>query len=103
MNRRSRILKSSKHIQKKRRKLIITTLLFCLCIILFLTSIVLALRLPALQIYSIKTNTIYANDIEQKVLSILDGYYLYFIPKSNILFYPKSAIEKSLTDSFKKI
>lgn len=103
MNRRSKILQSSKTGIKKRRRLIIATLLFSFCVFLFITNIILILRLPVLQISSIRINSTYSSEIEPKILNILNGYYIYVIPKSNFLFYSKMLIEKTILDSFKNI
>jgi hypothetical protein len=45
----------------------------------------------------------YSSEIQDKINPIIDGHYLYFIPKTNILFYPKSKILSALEDSINKI
>ena len=105
-NRRSRISHSPKQVQKKRKKLIIISLLYLLCFISYLFAIFLLFRLDFMQIDSInikgvtKMNTI---EIEENIKLNLSDYYFKIIPKSNILFYPKSKIEADLLDSYKKI
>ncbi len=103
MNRRSQILHSSKQIQKKRKRLIVISLVILFCIITILVCIIFFLRLPFLQISKIQTNVTYSDDIQGKINPIIDGDYLYFIPRSNILFYPKSEILSVLKDSINKI
>lgn len=106
MTRRSRILQSPKVIEKKRKKNIITAFLFSFCIIIFLIVVVLFFRLPFLQISYINiegVKTLNTSEIKEKVSESLIGYYLYFIPRSNIFFYPKSLVKEKLIESFKKI
>jgi len=100
---RSQILKSSKVIQKKRKKYIIITLLSFLCSIIFLIVLIFILRLPSLQISTIKTNVEYSSEIEKVALQVLNDSYLYIIPKTNFLLYPRSSLKKVLLESFKNI
>ncbi len=105
-NKRSRLLHSPKQLQKKRKKNIMLVSFIFLGVISVLFAIILILRFNFLQISSIKVigaNTLNAYEIEQKTLSLLDGNYLYFIPKSNLFFYPKNFIKNILIDSYKKI
>ena len=106
MSRRSRILQSPKVAQKKRKKLIITTFLSTFCVIIFIIFLVLLLRTDFLQISSIKvigSKTIDISSIEQEALTSMNGYYLGLIPETSTFFYPRSKIEKILSDSFNKI
>lgn len=106
MYRRSRILKSPKLVQKKRKKLIITALLSFSCIILFIIFLILFFQLNFLQISSIEikgNSTLSSQEIQQLTLETVEGYYFGLIPKSNSLFYPKNLISNTLTNSFKKI
>lgn len=105
-NRRSRILQSPKQAEKKRKRLIITSLLVFLCIILFFLVLFFTFRLPVLQISTLEvsgTNTMNISEIKEKALTKLEGYYFGLIPRSNILFYPKSIIKDDLINFFKKI
>jgi hypothetical protein len=106
MNRRLRVLQSPKIAEKKRKRILITTFLLFFCVILFLISTVFFFRLPFLRITNIEfggVKTLNTKEIESKVFENLNGYYLYFIPKSNILFFPKSAIKENLSKLYKKI
>lgn len=106
-NKRSRSLHSSKQLQKKRKKNIVLASVISTCIIILLILFVLILRLNFLQISSIEVKgatTFNSGELEQRVLALLSNdAYLYVIPKSNSLLYPKSVLEKNLTDSYKKI
>lgn len=103
MNRRSKILQSPKLIEKKRAKLIKITLIYSLCFVFLLSGIFFTLRLDRLQITKINSNVAYSSEITDKVNSILSDSYLYLIPKSNFLFYPKSEIKEALLSSFNNI
>ncbi len=103
MNRRSKILQSPKLIEKKRAKLVKITLIYSLCCLVFISGIFFTLRLDSLQITKINSNVAYSSEITDKVNSILNDSYLYLIPKSNFLFYPKSEIKEALLSSFNNI
>lgn len=106
MNRRSRALQSVKSLRKKRRKVIVIASLSVICLFVFLSTVVFILRLPFFQISSIEikgVTTLNIKEIEQKVSANLLGNYLWTIPKSNSLFYPKGSIEKVLSESYKQI
>lgn len=103
MNRRSKILKSPKLIEKKRAKLIKITLIYSLCFVFLLSGTFFTLRLDSLQISTINSDVAYSSEIKDKVNSILNDSYLYLIPKSNIWLYPKSEIKEVLLSSFGSI
>lgn len=103
MNRRSKVLQSSKIIKRKREKSKKLALISSICIVVIFLLIILVLRLPNLQIITINSNVKYSNDIQSKVLTLINDNYLYFIPKSNFFLYPKKLIETTLADSFKSI
>ncbi len=105
-NKRSRTLHSAKYIEKKRKKNLFKTLFYVFCAIVVIGLIILFFRIGFMRISSVTVDTVAtttASEIEKTVLSKLEGNYLYFIPKSNTLFYPKDDIERAVTDSFKKI
>jgi hypothetical protein len=103
MNRRSKILKSPKLIEKKRAKIIRITLIYLLCLVVFISGTFFTLRLDNLQITRINSNVSYSNEIANKVNEIISDNYLYLFPKSNIWLYPKSDIKKELLNSFNTI
>jgi hypothetical protein len=94
MNRRSKILKSPKLIEKKRAKIIRITLIYLLCLVVVISGTFFTLRLDNLQITRINSNVSYSNEIANKVNEIISDNYLYLFPKSNIWLYPKSDIKK---------
>jgi hypothetical protein len=105
-NKRSRLLHSPKQLQKKRKKNIMLASSIFIGTIGTLILIIFILRFNFIQISSVQiigANTLSAYEIEQKVLSILDDNYLYFIPKSNFIFYSKNLIKQELKASYKKI
>ncbi len=103
MNRRSKILKSPKLIEKKRAKIIRITLIYLLCLVVVISGTFFTLRLDNLQITKINSNVSYSNEIANKVNEIISDNYLYLFPKSNIWLYPKSDIKKELLNSFNTI
>lgn len=85
--------------REKRRKIII----FSTVILLILVIVVIVARLERLQISSIEVrgaDVIPADDVKKVVGEILDDSYLWLIPKSNFLIYPRSSIERSLLDTY---
>jgi hypothetical protein len=106
MNRRSKTLESLKFAQKKRKKIILTTLLSFLCFILAILVIILFFRLSFFQISKIKvvgTLKIDISSIEKDVFDELLDDYAFYIPKSNTFFYPKEKIENKLLRLHKEI
>lgn len=103
---RSRTLQSPKYLQKKRKKLVINTSISAGVVILFMTLSIFVLRLSFFQIGTIditNAKTIDQESIINLVKDSLKGNYLYVIPKSNFLAYPKREISKNITSHFKKI
>lgn len=103
---RSHTLQSAKYLQKKRKKNIITIVLYIVCILSFLIAIIFFFRLPFFQISIIEiTGNTSSNtdEIKQKILDDMNGNYLFFIPKSNFIFYPKTNIIQDLISSYKNI
>ncbi len=103
MNRRSKILKSPKLIEKKRAKIIKIALIYLFFVVISFGGTFFALRMDNIQITKINSNVPYSNDIANKVNTILSGNYLYLFPKSNIWLYPKSEIKDALLGSFNSI
>ena len=103
MYRSSKVLKFSKPLQKKRKKLLNKALLISICIIILIINLIFILRLPFFQINAVISNVKYSEEIENKTLSLLKENYFYLIPKSNILFYPKREIVDSLLNTYKSI
>ncbi len=103
---RSRALQSAKYLEKKRKKkLVVVSLSVCTFILLIFVS-VLTLRSSFLQISDIQVNGVDEINSENLVAqagSLIDGEYLKILQRSNILFYPKDKIEKSLAESNKYI
>lgn len=106
MTKRSRTLQSEKYLEQKRNKNQKIIGLSSLCGIIFLVVLIMLFRLSFFQIDSIevsKSEILNTQEIQQKIISILDDNYLFYIPKSNFLFYPKSDIRKELLNLYKNI
>lgn len=105
-NKRSRILHSPKQLQKKRKKIIITTVLIFSCIIFILIFAILFFRLSFFQIKTINVigaKNLNQKELEEKALSVLNGNLLYFLPRTSRFFYSKDNINKALTEEYKDI
>lgn len=103
---RSNTFKSAR-LKEKRRKIIIGKIavtVFCLGslwgLIFWLSN------LPAVTIKDISVSgnvSVFSQDVVADAQKFLSGRYFFTVPKSSILLYPKSAIEKDLRDSFPRI
>src|SRR5579872_5251187 len=97
---------SKKHAMKRRKKLFALLSLLIGCIIVALTSTIYVLRSPLLQINDLSvegTTVISPLAVRTAALNTLQGSYLGMIPFTNILFFPKNNLEKTLKDSFPEI
>lgn len=106
LNKRSASLHSPKQLKQKRKKKIMFAAFVFVCVIVILGLIVLVLRFNFLQINKIEvkgTALLSSVEMQEKAFSVLREKYLYLIPKSNVLLYPKDTLEKVLRDSYKKI
>jgi hypothetical protein len=94
-------------LKKKRRRIILSKIL--LSIFLFaviFASMAYISRTPFLNIQGIETTGSKAIDIEkikEIVQKNISGNYLWFFPKTNILFYPKNEIKNELSETFKRL
>ncbi|MDO8430401.1 MAG: hypothetical protein Q7S72_00205 [Candidatus Taylorbacteria bacterium] len=103
---RGRTLKSTKYIQKQRKQLIWNIALSIFAVILLLVVFIMFVRLPFFQIKNIKVDGVESIDgaeIENIVKPFLAGNYLYFIPRSHFLLYPKGEIMDTLLLKYEKI
>ncbi len=103
---RTRTLQSAKYLEKKRKRLVVTISLISFIFLICVLLLVLFLRLPFLQVKSVIVNgstTVSATGIQDTVMKNLQGNYLFFIPKSNFLFYPKNRITKDILSSYNKL
>ena len=108
MNNRS--ISNSPHLQelKKKKETILRKkiIFFVLSIIILFVGFVFLSRIKNLNINNIEIsgNKIIENkDIENIVNQNISGYYFWFLPKTNFLFYPNKKIKQDLTDNFKRI
>ena len=92
--------------RNRRKNLQNKILLYVGSIIAIVVVLILISRIPKLNIsiVNISGNKIIDTEkINEVVLENLNGYYLYFIPKSNFLIYPKKKIIKDITEKYRRL
>ena len=83
--------------------------LFYFYLAVFLVLFVIFVFVSRIDAISIKNIVVIGNSVEKRedlesfVRDRIVGYYLFFIPKSNIFLYPKNTIERELKEQYKKI
>lgn len=99
-------LKSAVILRQKRRKFWLRTGLISLDSCLLIVVTVLFVRLPYFNIQSVNVQgaeAVSVAEIENIASANLSGSYFYFIPKTNILFYPKQEIAAAVSEAFPRI
>ena len=99
-------MKSPRLQKKKRIKILAKAFLALFLASSLLVGIYFLLRIPFLTISSVSvsgTEVIDPKDVAQKADSMISGSSYFFIPLRNVLFYPRSAIEKYLSANFPRI
>jgi len=101
---------NSKHLEelkrKKRRILRIKIIFFVFIFIIFIIGLVFLSRWKNINIDTITVSgnkVVETKEIEDAIHSKIDGYYLWFFPKTNFLLYPKKQIKNELTVKFKRL
>ncbi len=92
--------------KRRRRDLQIKILLIVVSLASLFSLLVYVSRIEKLNIREVKISgnkVIETETINELVNNNLKGYYLYFIPKSNFLLYPKNKIKNELLEKFKRI
>jgi len=103
------VLNSSRlsKLKKQRKKIILSKILICFFgVLIFIVALVFISRLKSLNISNIEivgNKVIDTKVITANIQDQLSGKYFWLFPKTNILFYPASAIKKELQDNFKRI
>lgn len=103
---RIRTLQSPKYANKKRKKLIFLVSVSISLIFILLILLILVLHLSLFKINSINisgADSVSIQNIEKTVKSSIDGSYLYIIPRSSFIFYPKSKIRNILINDYPEI
>lgn len=103
---RIRTLQSPKYANKKRKKLIFLVFVSISLIFILLILLILVLHLSLFKINSINisgADSVSIQNIEKTVKSSIDGSYLYIIPRSSFIFYPKSEIRNILINDYPEI
>jgi hypothetical protein len=98
-----RLRELKKHRQRASQKKI--ALRFLIFLVIFISFIYIS-RVSILNIDSVEVmgnKFIDTEIIKEVVQEEITGNYLYFFPKTNILFYPKSRIKNELADKFKRL
>jgi hypothetical protein len=94
-------------LKKKRRRIILSKILLSIFLfVVIFASMAYISRTPFLNIQGIETTGSKAIDIEkikEIVQKDISGNYLWFFPKTNILFYPKNEIKNELSETFKRL
>lgn len=93
------------HREKERAK-IYRYIGFTVALAVLIVAPVLALRSPNLQITNVEVsgnNIVKAEEVRQIILDNLKGFYLWFIPKSSLIFYPNSLIQKKITSAYPRL
>ncbi len=97
----------SKKLRKKKKKVLQWKLgVFCLLILAIVFGCIYVLRLNYLQIQEVYVEGEYTSlstRVSEDVGSVLEGKYLWLIPKTNIFLYPKSNIEDALSLNYPEI
>ena len=97
----------SKKLRKKKKKVLQWKLgVFCLLILAIIFGCIYVLRLNYLQIQEVYVEGEYTSlstRVSEDVGSVLEGKYLWLIPKTNIFLYPKSNIEDALSLNYPEI
>ncbi|MEK7582053.1 MAG: hypothetical protein AAB488_01845 [Patescibacteria group bacterium] len=93
---------------KRRRRIAFLkkSALFLFAIAVFVGGAVALLRYDKFFITNVEIlgiETLNPEKLKTRVTNILEEKYFYLIPKKNFFFYPKNAIERDLSDSFKRI
>lgn len=99
-------LRPSQVVQKRRRRRVIRLVVFLVLAISIIVSLVLVMRMDFLKIQAVTIRgnvTIKTEDLTESVQNIISCDYLYFLPKSNILIFPKNKIIADLAHQFSRI
>jgi len=92
--------------RKRRRNLHKKVFLFVFLFTSFFVGLVFIARTEKLNIKDVRVvgnSVIATEDIEKAVEEVIAGEYLYFLPKTNFIFYPKGKITRELEQSFKRL
>lgn len=101
-----KVLNTSKLYKKKKRKKFLKFSLLLLLLSSFICSLVYLSRQEKFFVSEVVVSgedIVDRNQMIEKVSSILDGYYLWFIPKANIVILPRREIKLTLLEAFKRL
>ena len=99
-------MRSERLFKKRRKRIIIRTILVVLALVVVIATPALLSRIPAfrIQIIDVKTDGVMSQDaIRTSVEDTISGYYAYIFLKSNIFIYPKQKITEALLVQFPRI
>lgn len=107
--RKKSILNSPRLLEIKKKKLRIIKrklLLVFIVLLVIIVALCFVLRIPKINIHTVEVsgnNVIDTEVIKEITEKELQGSYLWFIPKTNFLFYPKKDIIRELGDQYKRL
>src|SRR3989344_7224422 len=92
--------------KKKKKAIRFKALIFISSLAVVLVFLFLIARSPKININAIEVSgneIIESQQIKKVAEEKIGGYYLWFLPKANFIFYPRKGIEKELMESFKRL
>ena len=101
-----RVLNSREFYEKKKRRRRIQLMLLSIGFLSILSSLAYLSRQERFLIIEVTIqgeNVIDKEEIAQTAKGLLDGYYLWIIPRANALIYPRRAIKQSLIEEFPRL
>ena len=101
-----RVLNSAAFYKKKKRRKRLQFILIFIGVLEIIFSLIYFFRQEQFLITTIVVtgeNVIAKEEITQTVRHLLDGYYLWIIPRANTFIYPRQTIEQNLTEAFPRL
>lgn len=101
---RSKVIRSPKYIEKKRKIKILLSVLFPISILSVLSALILFIRSDFFSIDQINiSGSSDTNKVLNEVNNLISGNYIKILPKSNIVIFPKQDIASTTKSLFKEI
>lgn len=101
---RSKVIRSPKYIEKKRKIKILLSILFPISILSVLSALILFIRSDFFSIDKINiSGSSDTNKVLNEVNNLISGNYIKILPKSNIVIFPKQDISSTTKSLFKEI
>lgn len=100
-----KVLRTDADIEKSNKRRKIKRIGFVATLLLLVTAFIVVARLPSLQITTITVEGVKSaspEDVELYVSDLIQGNWLYILPKRSILLFPDTFVKKSLHNQFPK-